>query len=59
VIISSLRVCPCAWPAAVAAPVLAVAAPMTTFICASRRRPPLRHRCSPCSERRDAAAAPG
>src|SRR3954447_4535985 len=59
VIIPSLRVCPCAWPAAVAYPASTVAAPTTTSICASRRRPALRRRCSPCSERRDAAAAPG
>src|SRR3954452_7661677 len=59
VIIPSLRACPCAWPAAVAEPAPAVAAPPTTCTCARRRRPPLRHRCAPCPDRRDAAAAPG
>jgi hypothetical protein len=59
VIIPSLRACPCAWPAAVAAPAPTVAASTTTCTCACRRRPPLRHRCVPCPDRRDAAAAPG
>jgi hypothetical protein len=59
VIIPSLRACPCAWPAAVAEPARTVAAPTTICTCARRRRPPRRHRCAPCPDRRDAAAAPG
>src|SRR3954454_14920595 len=59
VIIPSLRACPCAWPAAVAAPAPTVAAPTTTCTCARRRRPrlrrrpALRYRCAPCPDRRD------